>query len=267
MMLGIVFPSHPLNPRQVDPAYAEEHAAFQAAGHPVTQISVEALEAGSACALVGSARSMEVERWLYRGWMLSETAYARLASALPNPLVTSPADYLASHHLPGWYPHLADLTMFSAWTHESQVSTLWQTWQSQGHGPAFVKDYVKSNRTARGSCAVTEAELFAILQDLKTHRGAIEGGVVLREWVDLVPDSEQRLFVWQGRVHASQGEVSPQWSRLASAVALRHRAPFFSLDVALTRAGQALVIEVGDGQVSEPKGWPLDAFVGLWATA
>src|SRR5687767_9786830 len=52
-------------------------------------------------------------RVVYRGWMLNAERYAALVGAIEQAgatAFTSTSDYLSTHHLPNWYPLLADLT-------------------------------------------------------------------------------------------------------------------------------------------------------------
>ncbi|MEO1444701.1 MAG: ATP-grasp domain-containing protein, partial [Cyanobacteria bacterium J06635_11] len=43
----------------------------------------------------------------------------------------------------------------------------------------------------------------------------------------------------------------------------RVSAPFYSVDIATTVEGTLQVVELGDGQVSDKKNWPLDRFVDM----
>ena len=54
----------------------------------------------------------------------------------------------------------------------------------------------------------------------------------------------------------SSGNVA----ELVSEVARRVRSPFFSVDVVETQAGELVVIELGDGQVSDRKNWTAQKF-------
>lgn len=207
-MLSLLFPCHPLDPRQVDPDHAQERDAFRAAGHPIHLIDTDALERGERTKVVPALPELP-EPLLYRGWMLSEAAYTRLAERVEGRLITSPVAYLASHHLPGWYPALADLTIPSEWGPPDQAQAHWAAWNAAGRTRAFVKDYVKSVKTGQGSGVASAADLDRVMADMVTYKGFIEGGVVMREWVDLDEASEVRAFVWQGRVHWPHAAVAP----------------------------------------------------------
>jgi len=125
----------------------------------------------------------------------------------------------------------------------------------------FVKDFVKSNTGDKGSIARSPPEVQAIVDQLAEYRGEIEGGIALRRVKSFAPNSEQRYFVVNGKAWGpalvAEEEIPPMVREIAS----RIQAPFFSVDVAMTTRGDLRLIELGDGQVSDKKGWPLDAFL------
>jgi hypothetical protein len=223
-MLSVIFPCHPLDPRQVDPSFAQERDAFRAAGHPTFLVDTDALAKSAGGQILQGTPLPEETRplFLYRGWMLPDVAYGHLHDQLDGRLLTSPADYLASHHLPGWHSAIADLTIPSEWGPADRAQAHFAAWQAAGRARAFVKDYVKSVKTGQGSGVTTAADLSRVMADMVTYKGFIEGGVVLREWVDLDEASEVRFFVWQGRAHAPHDQVSPAMQALAEKVARRH---------------------------------------------
>ena len=86
---------------------------------------------------------------VYRGWMVKGEEYAALTKRIEEcgaKAFTSPREYLATHHLPNWYPLLSDLTpetrVISA--NANVVAGL-----RASAGAHFLKDYVKSLKTAR----------------------------------------------------------------------------------------------------------------------
>ena len=80
----------------------------------------------------------------------------------------------------------------------------------------------------------------------------------MRDFVELKPISERRFFVVRGQVFGAGGAVLPP-PLLKAVAALRPRL-FYSFDVAETFAGQFVLVEVGDGQVSDLKEWPVAEF-------
>ena len=204
------------------------------------------------------------ETVLYRGWMMTPTEYQHFCDHLENKgakPITSFEDYVRCHHLPGWYDRCKDLTSETYFVKSAEIDDdLQSTINKLGWKKFFVKDYVKSNTGPKGSIAISYNDCLEIVGELKKFRGEIEGGISLRKFEEYIPGSEQRYFV----VH--QTAYSPSTSNddipeIVQAVADRIAAPFFAVDVAKTVEGEWRVIEVGDGQVSDKKEWPLERFI------
>ncbi|HLP83979.1 MAG TPA: ATP-grasp domain-containing protein [Phycisphaerales bacterium] len=187
--------------------------------------------------------------------------------------VTSPQDYEACHHLVGWADKLASLTPRSMWiphkppfTHQ-ELRDLLQSFD----GPVIVKDYVKSEKHAwtqacfiPDTCDIDQA-LGVINRFIELRDRNFEGGLVLREFVRLKPIGEDersgmplsrelRSF-WMGTTCIAvsdywRNDSSDPLPQVAGDAARLIERPFFTIDVAMTDAGEWIVIEVGDGQVS-----------------
>jgi hypothetical protein len=113
---------------------------------------------------------------VYRGWMLAAGEYGRLATAVAAAgatMLTSPEAYLAAHHLPNWYPLIADLTT------ETRVLPPTAAFEVElraiGWDAFFVKDYVKSLKTARGSIVRDPSEVTAVVREMERFRGVGHG--------------------------------------------------------------------------------------------
>ncbi len=143
-----------------------------------------------------------------------------------------------------------------------------------GAAPVVIKDWVKSQKHRwHEACFIPRADDLAqaervVRRFLELQGEFLVGGVVLREFLDLKsvgthPQSglpltaEWRVFVLEGRPFF----VAPYWDGAdyhdlqPDLDFIRERAKtipscFFSLDVAQTKGGEWIVIEVGDGQVS-----------------
>lgn len=199
---------------------------------------------------------------LYRGWMLDAPAYRELCSAIGEqggqPL-TSPEQYLHCHHLPNWYAQC------SSWTPETLVypigTDLTHALASLDWPAFFIKDYVKSLTTQRGSVATTPEEAAEIVQLIERYRGAIEGGICVRRFEQLEPETEERYFVVKGVPYGRDGLVP----ELAHRIAARVECPFYSMDLVQSATGELRLIELGDGQVSDLKHWPADRFAQVLA--
>lgn len=92
--------------------------------------------------------------------------------------MTGTAQYRHCHHLPEWYPHCRDLTPATlVLPREADFAA---ALADTGWTACFVKDYVKSLTTQRGSVARNADEVIEILTLIERYRGALEGGVCLR---------------------------------------------------------------------------------------
>jgi hypothetical protein len=256
--MRVICPSDPFNGRIPDGAFADEYAALQAAAVPCALLATEEYERGRLRVFppIGAG-----EQVLYRGWMLAPDSYAKLVSAIeatgPTP-ITNAADYLRAHHLPEWHSACEDLTPRTVFLRRDAnfvtalVKLEWTAF--------FVKDYVKSLTTKRGSIARTPAEVAEIVADIEKFRGGIEGGVCVREFERFRPQSEERYFAFRRAAFARDGTEPPP---LVCEVAARMNLPFISIDVALREDGVLRLIELGDGQVSDRKRWELEQFVAM----
>ena len=197
---------------------------------------------------------------MYRGWMLNNNDYQRLFSLLQKkqlePL-TLPEQYLNTHYLPRWYDKIKAFTPKTVFTDDlNQVEKLFKTFDKD---KVFIKDFVKSD-TSGLSIANSYAELEQIIANLKKYRGSVEGGICLREFVNLDTSTEERYFVFKQNVYA-RDNIIPE---LVEEVAKRIDSPFFSVDTCYDTAGKLWIIELGDGQVSDIKKWQTKDFVKIF---
>jgi ATP-grasp domain, R2K clade family 3 len=247
-------------PDAPDEMFADQHAALTAAGFTAS-ICPDSVLAGVK-PLRGVPPGSTV---VYRGWMATAVEYAALVRAIEQagavPL-TSPREYLTAHHLSNWYPLLAELTP------ETRVlptdAELVAELRAIDWAAYFIKDFVKSLKTGRGSVVRDPADAPAVVAELREDRGRIEGGICVRRVEEFLPESEQRYFVLRGVGYAESGGSVPNVVRVC---AERVPTPFFSVDVVRRRDGVLRVVEVGDGQVSDLVGWSAGAFATLWGSA
>lgn len=254
-MIRLIYPCDPLDVKQPDESYAEEYFAARATGLMCSVFSFEDLERG---VFRPAPRLDAGDRVLYRGWMLDPAGYGRLCELIARAgaeSVISPEDYLRCHYLPSWYEACRDLTpptVFLARTADfaSELAPL-------GWPKYFVKDYVKSLTTARGSVADTPAQVVEVVDLIEKFRGRIDGGICVRRFEELDPDTEERYFVVAGTAFARDGNVPD----IVQAVASRIASPFFSADVVKRKDGVLRLVELGDGQVSDRKKWSTSRFI------
>jgi len=255
--MRLLFPHDPFNKAIADDNYADEWQAANAMNVPCSLFSFEHFEEGEFRPLPAFAVGETV---VYRGWMLRPERYAALfdaCAAQGTTLVTTPAGYRHCHHLPEWYAScVGDTpeTVFASRDADFAAAVAGKNWPAY-----FVKDYVKSLSSMRGSIAATPAEIASVVDLIAQYRGAIEGGVCIRCYESLLPETEERYFAWRGRAYGRDGRVPA----LVASIAARIDSPFFSIDVVMSASGQLRLIELGDGQVSDRKQWTAAQFLAV----
>jgi hypothetical protein len=257
--MHLLYPSNPLRARQPDEQFAAEVEAVRSVGFDVSLFSVEDLQGGEFRPLPALPSGTDI---LYRGWMMSPSEYesfvSNLVRAEARP-VTSCEDYLASHHLPNWYPLISDLTP------ETRIfppdCDLEAELRGLGWREFFIKDYVKSLKTSVGSRISKPEQASALVADMQRFRGTIEGGFCVRRVESFAPETERRYFVVDAVPHGASGNVPS----IVHECAKRLRSRFYSVDVVQRTDGQLRVVEVGDGQVSDLVGWTPQGFVVMLA--
>lgn len=259
-IMKFLYPADTFSPKVVDEMYAEEYAAATAAGWPVALFNFEDFQSGT---FRPFPKFDPDENILYRGWMLVGDDYMRLIESIGKCQATphtSPEDYLLCHHLPRWYP------LLSTWTAETRFFTetdnVADALAKDGWTGCFLKDYVKSLSTDGGSLVRDLSAIPDVVAKMKKYRGQIEGGLCARRIEDYDPESERRFLVYHGQAYADHEDV-PEPVQVAAKVI---SSPFFTVDVAKTRAGELRIIELGDGQVSDRKHWSAEDFVAIFGT-
>jgi hypothetical protein len=256
--IHFLFSSDSADPSRPEEMFADQWSALTQIGFTASVCSDSVL--AGVKPLQGVPSGSQV---VYRGWMVKAEQYAALVNAIEQcgaKTLTSPREYLAAHHLPNWYPLLAD------WTPETRVYPgdvdIVAELRALGWGAYFIKDYVKSLKIACDSIAREPAEALAIIAQMREYRGEIEGGLCVRRVEDFVPGSERRYFVLHAAGYAaSEGTVVPV---IVEKCAERVPSKFFSVDVARRRDGALRVVEIGDGQVSDLVGWSALEFAAMW---
>jgi hypothetical protein len=255
--MRLLYPDDPLNQRKPEDLFAQEFELARLRGFEASVFSFEDFERGR---FSPKPRPVPGETLIYRGWMLNIDGYARLTRAIAElsaQMVVSPESYRAAHHLPSWYPLVKDFTAETrVLEQEADFVAAFQDVNWPGY---FVKDYVKSLSTGAGSLVQTPEEISRVVSQLKKYRGEVEGGVCVRRREDYVPGSERRYFVARAQAFSPTGDVPIEVTEWAALIP----SPFFSIDTALRTDGVLRIIEVGDGQVSDRKEWPVEKFVDV----
>lgn len=159
--MRLLFPSDPLDKAAADDVYGEELDAARSLGLPCSLFSFEGFEAGEFRPRPAFQAGEEV---IYRGWMLKPEGYSRLHASIlerGGTPKTSPAQYRRCHYLPEWYPLCEDFTpatVVLARDADFATALADKPWSAY-----FVKDYVKSLTTQRGSIARNPEEIAEIV--------------------------------------------------------------------------------------------------------
>ena len=185
---------------------------------------------------------------LYRGWMLSATEYQQLAGI--TPLLVSADMYLASHQANGWYDSIAGFTPRSIIVAADEAKAAAESFMRRS-GQVFIKGLSKSFDT--DSVISSLSEFDALLQN---HNVLPQELLFVREFVELSNQLEQRFFVVRGDAFGAGEAVLPE--ALKPALKTLQNRWFYTVDVAYTQAGNPIIIEIGDGQVSDTKEWSVE---------
>lgn len=273
----LIVPSDVLHPRRVDEHFRAEADAARAAGHQVGLVDHDALVAGNTEHAVARLTAGATPA-VYRGWMLTASAYAGFEAALAArgiTLRTSADQYQRGHELPGWYASLAPFTPTSTWTNGADRASFDTARTALGSGPAVLRDYTKSMKHYWAEAAFIPdladgTAAWSIADRMRDLRGDdFAGGYVLRRFEPFT-GAEARTW-WLGgtcrmiTAHPDTPDQPPPpdlpTAHLASAIAGLDL-PFVTVDLAQRADGQWRVIELGDGQVSDrPTTTPAEAFV------
>ncbi|WP_324680295.1 ATP-grasp domain-containing protein [Hymenobacter sp. GOD-10R] len=237
-MLNLLFPSLPYQ-RVLDPMWQPEAQQAQQRGYSVCLYDAE------------QQRLYQTSNpaWptLYRGWMLCEREYRQLAQL--TPLFISPELYLASHHATGWYAAIAPFTPASVFAPVHRAALLVeQALQTQGR--CFIKTLTKS---FGAESVISSVPAFTAL--VQRHALAADEVLFIRSYQELSTQPEERYFAIQGQPYGAAGKRFPV--ELQPVLAQLQSRWLYTLDVAYTISGTPLIIEVGDGQVSDTKEWPV----------
>ena len=202
----LLLPADPLRSRRVDEHFAPEAEAAQEAGIEVALVDHDALTSGASAsnALAGVSPSTDA---VYRGWMLTSEQYAGLVETAGRrgaALRTSASQYRTAHELPGWYDTFRTVTpeavVARGFAREDLVGCLGQL----GHGPAVLRDYVKSAKHYWHEAAfvpdVTDVDrAWTVARRFLDLRGEDRtGGFVLRRYEPFGP-SEVRTWWIDGQ--------------------------------------------------------------------
>jgi hypothetical protein len=234
-MLNIILPSLPYQ-RLVDPMWQEEMDVAQALGHTVGLFDAEQ----------GKLYQTLSPKYpsLYRGWMLTAAEYQKLEKL--TPLLVPLSMYLASHRADGWYSSIVGFTPKSYFVPSEERSGTMALIRQ--HGCCFIKGMSKS--FGADSLVTSLDELNRLV---KKYAIDPDDALFVREFIKLSARPEQRFFAVQGQAYGAEGAAFPP--ELAPVLPALQSRWFYTIDVAYDMGGKPIIIEIGDGQVSDTKEW------------
>lgn len=255
--MQIIYPSRLFHPTIPDETFEQEYYCAQEKGIHCLLLSSDAVAMGEYRFSAPFRAGMQA---IWRGWMMAGDEYQQLHQAIAkrgSALMTSPDDYLRCHYLTGWYSLCQEFTPDTQIVRpDADFDEIVERLQWPAY---FVKDYVKSLTTKRGSVARNAREIREVIALLEKFRGSIEGGICLRRFEHFDEQSERRYFVLKKQIYATDGIVPQSVIEIAQ----RIESPFYSIDMAINDSGQLRLIEIGDGQVSDIKEWLVERFVQM----
>lgn len=278
-MALVLFPSHAMNPREVDEDFADERRAAQAAGLSVALLDHTRAVQGDAG--LATARVPEGAGTVcYRGWMLRPGQYVAVFEALAArgvTLINDPQAYRTCHYLPDSYRFIEGHTPRSVWLSGQGApdrSALAEALAPLADGPAVLKDYVKSQKHYwTEACFIPstrdlDAVERVVRRFLELQADDLNEGLVFREYVPLklvgqhpkskLPLAAEFRIFWLGRepllCHRYWGDLTTFDAPLPldelRPIVARIPSRFFTMDVALREGGGWTIVELGDGQVA-----------------
>jgi ATP-grasp domain, R2K clade family 3 len=217
---------------------------------------------------------------IYRGWMLKPHDYENLYKALiikNIQLINNPIEYEFCHYLPNSYEVIKDKTPQSVWLDLSEGyddKDLLEKASIFNQKPIIVKDYVKSQKHYwEEACFIPNAQnqdnvLKITKKFIELQDSDLNVGVVYREFIEFEPLTEHsvsgmpltkefRVFIKNKKIislfkYWDEGEYDDSLPDLDvfSSEINNVKSNFFTMDIAKTKQGGWLIVELGDGQVS-----------------
>lgn len=204
---------------------------------------------------------------VWRGWQMPSDTYSKFYDFATDhglKLINIPNQYRACHELSNSYGRISRYSMSTIFadfekTTPSSVRNILELLDAE---KVFVKDTVKGQRDYPCIIEATDDDktIQSKLDKLVADRGdSFTGTFAFRRFVEL--KGETRFFILDGAIvgcgrHFSDFMAIKSSDAEKIATALGQKSRFFTVDMALAvKTGETIVVETGDGQVSEcPKG-------------
>lgn len=256
-MYHFLMPADGLDPSTIESHFRDQATALREVGNTTSIVGDRVFKGSEQLRRIPGDRTI-----IYRGWMVTPSAYRRFEEAVRDAgasLLVSSEAYKLTHHLPEWYPLLKEFTPETVWI--TNAVDLTRTLSELNWGSYFLKDFVKSLKVGGGSVIHTLTECDRWVNEYLYYRDEFEGGICIRRLEHFVAESERRFFVLNGRAYGPEKEEIPLPVKVAT---IRVNSPFFTVDVALSTSGDWRIVELGDGQVSDLVGWTANRFAEIW---
>lgn len=271
--MHVLFPQNPMMKKLPEPIFEPEFDAAKALGFQCLLFDEEAFSTGDIDLAFKRLPQGDGGDLVYRGWILTEELFRRFYEALfarGYSLVSTAAQYAEVTYFPGYYPKIREYAPAAVWTETPDAFLAWSLSRKMGDGPFVIKDHIKSAKHVwHEACFVPKGsgrENFErIAENLKKEQGkTFHRGFVVKQFVPLrsrraspreYPMCEEyRLFFWRGKLlvashYHRQTENTVDWLPFIN-LAQRFEAPFFTMDLAQTEAGNWIVVDMGSGECS-----------------
>lgn len=282
--MSILFCLNPLDDKTVDPDYCGEFDAARDTNFTVHLFSYESLtrENDPVLATRRIKTADQLQTIIYRGWMLKPNQYAMLYENLlakNYKLINSPKEYQNCHYLPDSYKFIKECTPGTVWIpvedRNVNYEQVFESIKHFGNSPLIIKDFVKSQKHYWDTaCYISSAgdrdKVKSVIEKFIELQGSdLNEGIVIRQFVELNDLSihsksgmplkqEYRLFFLKGKLlgvyeyweegQYFEGNFPP--IEVFEDIVQGIESNFFSMDIAKTKEGEWIIIELGDGQVA-----------------
>lgn len=262
--LLIIFPCEYIGLNTVDETYAFEKETAEQLGFETINMNYDEFIMGVKLKL---SKSIENScKAVYRGWMMQSYKYSMLYDSLKElgiELVITPDKYEATHYFVRSYDKIKEYTAKTIWF-SSDTEIDW-TKVREKFDKFIVKDYVKSVKGFEFpkylESNMGDNELSSYIYKFKQLRGNLyTGGIVFKEYLNIEPDKEYRAFYINNKLAfiykngdniETVLDVPDIIKELASKDEMRLLdSKFYTIDFGIKTSGEAVLIELGDGQVS-----------------
>ena len=259
-------------------AYKKEYKYVVANNYETILLNIEKLKQKGKIMIPKS----KTKKWIiYRGGELKKSEYLDLYQSLAEAnyiMINTPEEYSNITFISNWYEKISDITPQVYFTDLELDKGEIIYYLSLFPKSIIIKDYVKSRKFEwKEACYIEDVnntrKAMEVINNFITREGEnLIGGLVMREFVELKqlgidektdkPISEEyRIFIYNKQVitaidYAKGKEVkdTTAFDSVIDTCISRLDASFYTVDIAKTKEGKYIVIEVGDGQSSSLKG-------------